>query len=196
MSPTPPPVPVRAYAALVALYPRRFRDEYGADLVSLFRDQCRDEATWRVVGRAAIDLILTVPHQHLEARMHRNPTPTLTIAYAAASVAGLGLAAVGGSAIGVVAFGLAIALVFGALAATTWRRAAPAMERATTSGWWKFVLAGPALIAAVVVAGGLGVEAWEVGIVTAFFGVVLFVVGVILGIAHATGRAGRRPAAA
>jgi hypothetical protein len=181
----------RAYAALVALYPRRFRDEYGADLVSLFRDQCHDEATSRVLGRAVVDLILTVPHQHLEARMHRNPTPALTIFYAAASVAGLGLAAVGGSAIGVVALGLAVAFAFGALAATTWRRAAPAMERTTTSGWWKFVLAGPALIAAVVVAGGLGVEAWEVGMVTAFLGIVLLAVGVVLGIVHAAGRGGR-----
>ena len=33
----------RVYRILLAAYPKEFRREYGADMVQLFRDQCRDE---------------------------------------------------------------------------------------------------------------------------------------------------------
>ena len=56
---------VRVYHALVGLYPRLFRDDYGADMVQLLRDQCADEPAWRVCGRAVLDLALT----HMEAHM-------------------------------------------------------------------------------------------------------------------------------
>ena len=59
-------VAVRLYGVLVRLYPRRFRDEYGADMVQLIRDQCADEPTWRVCARAATDLAITIPAQHME----------------------------------------------------------------------------------------------------------------------------------
>jgi hypothetical protein len=45
----------RVYAALVRLYPRAFRQHYGADLAQLLRDQCAEEPAWRVYGRALVD---------------------------------------------------------------------------------------------------------------------------------------------
>jgi len=56
---------LRAYGALVALYPREFRDEYGADMVQLARDACRDDPTWLVAGRVLVDLAVSIPTQHL-----------------------------------------------------------------------------------------------------------------------------------
>ncbi|HEV8627486.1 MAG TPA: hypothetical protein VG034_23870 [Acidimicrobiia bacterium] len=49
------------YRRLLWLYPRRFREEYGNDLVLLLTDQLRDEPAGRVFGRAAVDLALTIP---------------------------------------------------------------------------------------------------------------------------------------
>jgi hypothetical protein len=34
---------VRVYRSLLRLYPREFRDEYGADMLQLLRDQSSDE---------------------------------------------------------------------------------------------------------------------------------------------------------
>ena len=53
---TSPPWTLRVYRLLVRLYPRRFREEYGPDLVGLVADQLRDEPTWRVLARSAVDL--------------------------------------------------------------------------------------------------------------------------------------------
>jgi hypothetical protein len=46
--------PVGVYRALVRLYPRRFRDEYGPALVLLFARQLREEAAARVWARGLI----------------------------------------------------------------------------------------------------------------------------------------------
>ncbi len=159
------PVVERAYAALIRLYPRSFRDEYGPDLVQLLRDQCADEPTWRVAARALADLVLTVPNQHLEARMHRtsDPTLTLTLAYAAGAAAGLALALVGGSNTATLVVGGAIAVVGATLAIATWRRAAPFRREDTTDvtrQWWKFLVSGTGLTGVVLLAAGLGLEAW------------------------------------
>jgi hypothetical protein len=63
-----------AYRLAVRLYPKRFREEYGPDLVGLVTDQLREEPTWRVLGRTTVDLALTVPTRHLEAHMSRSAT--------------------------------------------------------------------------------------------------------------------------
>jgi hypothetical protein len=39
---------VAVYRVLQRLYPRRFRDVYGDDMVSLLRDQLQDERAWGV----------------------------------------------------------------------------------------------------------------------------------------------------
>ena len=68
-------VVVRAYRALLRLYPSRLRAEYGPDMVQLVRDQCADEPAWRVGGRIVVDVALTLPAQHLETHMSRSPNP-------------------------------------------------------------------------------------------------------------------------
>ncbi len=49
-------------------------------------------------------------------------------------------------------------------------------------GWWKLVVAGPLIILAVIVAAGLGVEAWFVGFVAVIFGGLLLALGLVLGL--------------
>ncbi len=175
---------VRAYGALTRLYPRRFRDEYGIDMVSMFRDQCRDESAWRVVSRSAIDLAITIPTQHLEATMTKTPSPLVPLIYIAIAVAGLLLAVVGGSTPATAIIGLGIALAAGTVGAVAWRRSAPVRETTTTGHWWKFVVAGPCLIALVIIAAGMGVEAWELGMVTVFAAFASIALGLMLGLSH------------
>lgn len=63
----------RAYALLLAAYPREFRREYGREMALVFADRCREQscaggaaALARVWGEALLDLALTAPRQHLE----------------------------------------------------------------------------------------------------------------------------------
>jgi hypothetical protein len=63
----------RAYALLLAAYPREFRREYGREMTLVFADRCRDEsrargaaALARVWGEALLDLALSAPREHLE----------------------------------------------------------------------------------------------------------------------------------
>jgi len=175
---------VRAYAALVRLYPRQFRDEYGADMAQLFCDQCNDDPPWRVCARSALDLAITIPHQHLETRMRRIPTPLVPLFYLALAAAGLLLVIVGGTDSATLTVGLGIALAAGTVGIVAWRRAAPMHTANVSAGWWKFLAAGPCLIALVIVAAGMGVEAWFLGIVTVLFAIVLIVTGLVLGGMH------------
>jgi hypothetical protein len=181
------PFTERAYGALLALYPRQFRDEYGADMVLVFRDQCRDEPTWRVCLRSIIDLALTIPGQHLETHMHRNPTPVTTLGYLIVALAGVLLAVVGGTTPLTLIIGAITALCAGSLATLTWRRAAPFRESTLTGQWWKFVIAGPALVGVVIVAAGLGVEAWFLGLVVVLVAISCMVIGLVLALANLIG---------
>ena len=181
------PFTERAYGALLALYPRQFRDEYGADMVLVFRDQCRDEPTWRVCLRSIIDLALTIPNQHLETHMHRNPTPVTTLGYLIVALAGVLLAIVGGTTPLTLIIGAITALCAGALATLTWRRAAPFRESTLTGQWWKFVIAGPALVGVVIVAAGLGVEAWFLGLAVVLIAISCMVIGLVLALANLIG---------
>lgn len=71
----------RAYAALMRLFPREFRHEYGDDMLEFFRDRWHDEhsrAGWRGVARlwmrALFDLTTAAIHQHIiAARRERRP---------------------------------------------------------------------------------------------------------------------------
>lgn len=61
----------RAYRALLMLYPRAFRREYGGQMLQLFRDVCRDavrqggaSALMRWWGTALFDLLQTVVAEH------------------------------------------------------------------------------------------------------------------------------------
>ena len=64
---------VRAYRALLRLYPRRFRGEYRDEMTRLFADQLRDVrltegavGVLRLWARSLVDLVATAPGQHLE----------------------------------------------------------------------------------------------------------------------------------
>ena len=179
---------VRVYGTLLGLYPRDFRDDYGADMVQLVRDQCADEPAWRVCGRAAIDLAITIPTQQMEARMNRTPTHLVPLLYTAFATAGALLAIVGGTNVAALILGACIAVASGAMAAIAWRRSGPLRGTSTNAGWWKLVIAGPCIVAAVIIAAGLGVEAWFVGVVAVFLAFVLTGVGLLLGIARLVSR--------
>jgi hypothetical protein len=63
----------RAYALLLAAYPREFRRAYGREMALVFTDRCREQARAgrgaaalaRVWGDALLDLALTAPREHL-----------------------------------------------------------------------------------------------------------------------------------
>lgn len=183
---------LRAYGALMALYPREFRDEYGADMVNLAREACRDDPPWRVACRVLVDLAISIPTQHLEARMHRSPSLLIPLFYSAVSGAGIVLALVGGSNVALLVVGLMVAAIAGMLAVVAWRGAAPVGGSVQTTHWWKFVVAGPVLIGGVIVAAELGVDAWFVGMFLVFLALILTGVGLLLGLARL---AARRPPA-
>jgi hypothetical protein len=189
-----PPIVERVYAALVRLYPRQFRDDYGTDMMRLFHEQLRDGPRVRVCWRTTLDLILTVPHQHLEVHMKRDPTPALLLVYLAVALVGVVVAVVGGSSAPALVVGAALVASGGALAIATWRRAAPFQGSGLSAQWWKFVVAGPVLLGSVVVAAGFGVEAWFLGmaVIIAAFGLVG--IGVVLAVVRLTGRRHPRPA--
>ena len=179
---------LRAYGALVALYPHEFRDEYGADMVQLARDACRDDPTWRVAGRVLVDLAVSIPTQHLEAHVHRSPSHLIPLIYTAVAGAGIVLALAGGSNVALLFAGLVVAAVAGALAVIAWRRAAPIGGSVQTTHWWKLVAAGPVIIGGVIVAAELGVEAWFVGMLAVFLALILCGVGLLLGLVRLTTR--------
>lgn len=181
-----------AYRALLRLYPRRFRDEYGADMALLFADQLRDEPAARVWARSAIDLALTVPTRHLEAHMNRAPSMLLPVLFAAIGASGLGIAAVGGTGPGMLAVGLSIAVVALGLAAVAWRNLRPVGTDDVSAHWWKLVFAGAGLLAAfagvTTITGELPEALWWPMIITVFCALALFGTGVVLGIAHLAAR--------
>lgn len=182
---------VRVYRSLLCLYPREFRDEYGADMVQLIRDQCGDEPSWQVGARCALDLAVAIPTQHMEAHMNRPSTHLVPLLYAAVAAAGLLFAIVGGSNITISVIGLCIAVAAGTIAAVSWKRSGPVGARLSTDGWWKLVLAGPCIILVLIVAAGFGVEAWEVMMLSLLVAFVATATGVLLGVARLAQRRSR-----
>ena len=185
--------PVRVYRALLGLYPRSFRDEYGAEMVQLLRDQCADEPAWRVCGRAVMDLALTIPTQHMEAHMNRTSTHLVPLLYTAVAAAGLLLVIVGGTNSTTLIAGLCIAIAAAAMAAIAWRRSGPIGAGISTASWWKLLAAGPCIIVAVIVAAGIGVDAWFVGMFAVFLAFVLSGAGLLLGLVRFTRYTLKRP---
>ncbi|MFN0092125.1 MAG: hypothetical protein ACKVWR_17940 [Acidimicrobiales bacterium] len=101
------------------------------------------------------------------------------------------LALAGGTNVAFLVVGLVVAAIAGMLAAVAWRRAAPVGGSVQTVHWWKLVAAGPVIIGGVIVAAGLGVEAWFVGMFFVFLALILTGVGLLLGLAPS-----HRPSAA
>lgn len=174
---------MRVYRALLHLYPRSFRIEYGDDMVLLLRLQLRDENVVRVAARAAVDFAITIPARHLEAHMNHTATTALVITFGAVAAA---LAIVGGP------IGLVAALALFALAVVTWRRNRPVVD-STGGRWWKLLLAGASLLATVIVVttitGELPDNGWLIAMASLLTSLGLMAAGIVLGIA---GRIGTR----
>jgi hypothetical protein len=84
--------------------------------------------------------------------------------------------------------GLGIALAAGTIGALAWRRSTPVHESTSSANWWKYLVAGPCLIALVIVGAGAGVEAWYLGMACVFAAIALTAVGLLLGVSHLLSR--------
>ena len=196
---TPPSTALRVYRMFVRLYPRRFREQYGPDLVQLVADQLHDEPAWRVATRSAVDLALTVPTRHLEAHMNRTPTGIVPILFGTLAISAVIVAAVVGHPFVLVAC-LAVAVTAGALGLLAAHRDRSLTQpRAATAHWWKLLAFGAGLLAALIAittaTGELPDGGWLIAMVTGLTAIVLLAAGIVLGIAHLAGRPQRRPAA-
>ena len=185
------PASVGIYRALLWLYPRRFRDEYGPDMALLFAKQLCDEPAAQVWARGLVDLVITVPTRCLEAHMNRPPTPLVPLLFAVLSLTGVGLALIGGSSLGMLAVGVSVAVVAAVLAVVAWRYARPlAVARPAGAHWWKFLTAGAAVLAAVIVVtpatGEVDGSMWWPMMITVVGALMLIATGLVLGVAHRT----------
>jgi hypothetical protein len=120
--------------------------------------------------------------------MHKDPTPVATLGYLTVALAGLVVAVGGGTTPLALMIGTLIAVAGGVLAVLTWRRAAPFRGSTLTAQWWKFIVAGPLLVGAVIVASGLGVDAWFLGIATVFIAIGSVATGLALAVANVLAR--------
>jgi Na+(H+)/acetate symporter ActP len=75
--------------------------------------------------------------------------------------------------------------VAGSIATLAWRRSRSVAKKAgVTATWWKFLVVGPCLAALVILASGVGVEAWYLGMVVVLAAFVSTATGLALGVAH------------
>jgi hypothetical protein len=181
------PTSIALYRGLLRLYPRPFRDEYGVDMADLFAEQVRDESGLRVWARGLLDLFLTVPELFMEAHMSKEVSPAIPLFFGSLSVAGLLTAVVGGTNLGMLAVGLAVAAAAAVLAAVAFRRAQPiAAARPVASQWWKLLGAGVAIIIGFAVVttatGQLADGAWVWAMAVLLSAITLVGAGVVLGI--------------
>ena len=189
---TTAPRTLGVYRRLVRLYPRRFRDEFGSDLVGLVADQLRDEPTWRVLARTAVDLLLTLPTRHLEAHMDRAPTLVVPVLFGAVALSAVIVGAAVGSPVVLLAC-IAVGIIAGGLGLLAAHRARPLTQsRPATAHWWKLVATGTGVLAALVAlttaTGELPEGGWFIAMVTGLTALVLLGAGIVLGIAHLASR--------
>lgn len=193
---TTTPLTLRVYRLLVHLYPRRFREEYGPDLVGLVADQLRDEPTWRVLARSATDLVLTLPARHLEAHMHRAPARLVPMLFGALALSAVIVGVVVGHPVVLLSCGT-VAVIAGGLGLLAAHRVRPLTQaRPVTDHWWKVLVGGAGLLAALIAittaTGELPSGGWFIAMVTGLTAFVLIGAGMVLGIAHLAGRSRRR----
>jgi hypothetical protein len=181
---------VSVYRAFLRMYPRHFRHEYGADMVTLFGEQLGDETTARVWARAAVDLALTVPARHLEARMNRPPNRLVSLLFASVALGSLLFAVVVGSNPGMVAIAVLVTVIAAGLAVLDRRRNAP-IVRPAPDRWWKLLTAGAALLATMVVVTTITGEVpsvlWPPTMIAFASAFVMLLAGAILGVARLAG---------
>lgn len=174
----------RLYRMLLLVYPRAFRQVYGADMVQVFGDRLRDErgrrdhrASIRVWTLTLLDLFKTAPLQRMEKKMTREAAFAVLFAVALGSVVATAL--IGTPTIMPFIVGIAVLLLAAAgmgLSGALKRdrsRVARGAGKLTGRDWWVVVaaLAGLLQIGAVV---GQAINApskenvFAMGIVSAF----------------------------
>lgn len=183
---------IALYRRLAALYPKAFRDEYHDDLVAVFAEQLRDEGPSRTWARAVRDLLITIPSQQLEARMHRPAAQTVALVATAATLAAFVLAVIAGTG-PVVGVFLAMTLAGLVITVLAWRAARPVGRVATVEGRWRILLlVGLALLAAVLVVVNVPPYAdrelpeagWAVMMLSLVTSIGLITVGLTMGVAR------------
>ena len=117
--------------------------------MALFAEQLREEGATRVWLRTTRDLIVTVPAQHLEAKMHRPAARTVTVIATGFTSAAFVLAVIAGTGpvVGVFLLATLVGLV---VATVAWRAARPVQT--SGAGRWRPILAtGIVLLAGAIV---------------------------------------------
>lgn len=184
----------RGYGALLLLYPRAFRRDYGEALIQFFRDDVQARGAARAWGRALADLFVSVPVQHVEVTlMERSPARTVGM---------LGLPVLAGFA--ALAFGhfviLTVPLALGASVVmyVSSRRVYNEAVAGVASHWWKVLAAGVAVLLTMGVAATYGPDMdwfpWYLAVLTYLIGWGLIIAGAVLGTVHLWRAARRRPA--
>lgn len=182
---------VAAYRRLTSLYPKSFRGEYGDDLVDVFASQLDDDGGIRSWLRAAQDLIITVPSQHLEAHMNRPPVNFVaTLAFAIAVAATIGAILTGGSVYTLIF--VLVAFVAVCIAVLAWRASRPVVLSETARLWKRFLASGIALLATIIVIvnlppmedGDYADGVWYLMFFSFVLSIMLIAGGILLGVAQ------------
>lgn len=178
---------VRAYRALVVLYPRSFRGEYQDLMVQVFEDDLAERGTRRAWSRTIQDLLVSIPVQIVEATVSK-PSKT-RVAQAAIVVSILAVLAVVAAGRFVVIIGpIAVAVAVAAL--LHWRSTLPYRDAVTDSSasWWKVILAGALLLGSIGAAATYGPSMdwfpWHLAALLYLAAWVAMIVGALLGILH------------
>lgn len=194
---TPRSAHERAYRSLTLLYPAGFRREYADEMAGVFADDVRERGALRAWARTLLDIVLSVPVQHMEAAV------TQPSAIRAARVA-LGLSVLLVLAViaqgRYVAVGVPVALVLAATALLYLRSQLPYREavRSAGSGWWRLAAAGAGLLASIGLVANYGPDVdwfpWHLAAFLYLTGWALIIAGGIAGLVRLAGHFGHQPA--
>lgn len=188
---------VALYRQLTRLYPKSFRAEHGADLITTFSQQLGDDGAARVWRQTIRDLVVSIPSQHVEARMNRPAAQTIAVIATVGTVAALVLAAVAGTG-PIVGVFLVIAIVALVVATLSWKAARPASRAGVSvaNRWRMILIVGIGLLAAVIVVINvppyndreLPGAGWALMMMSLVTSIGLITVGLTMGIARRSAR--------
>jgi hypothetical protein len=142
----------RAYRALMLLYPRAFRRDYGDQMLQLYRDERRDRTTsW---ARLTGDIVASAPVQYKETFRTMSTQGKLVTSALVLVVAIAAFLAVGGA---------VFALVLLALLASILARLLRERNAQLSNGyWWKLTVSGIGVFAvATLFFGGPWPQSWR-----------------------------------
>lgn len=190
---------VRAYRALVLLYPRSFRDEYRDLMVQVFEDDLDHRGTRRVWSRTIGDLVVSIPIQLVEATMLKpSKTRTSQLALGGSILAVLAVVAAGRYVVFVGAAVLAVTM--GGL--IYWRSTLSYREAVTdaSAAWWRVILAGAVLLGSIGAAAKFGPDMdwfpWHLATFLYLTAWVAMISGALLGLLHLAQHLRGRPMSA